>query len=88
MRPVPFEDLERVLGQHPFDLDLVFGDLDGENERLYRFPPEGYEPRRVAWDCFNDLLETRGCEAEMVDPQQRLWALTYVCPKHDAETRK
>jgi len=49
---------------------------------MYEFPPEDYKPRRVGWDCFNDLLQTRGCEAEQIDSVQDMWALSRVCSKH------
>ena len=84
MGPVSLATLESYLGRS-LDLDLVFGVADGPDARLFTFPPKDYRPRRVGFDCFDDLLQTRGCEAELVDAFDDLWALSHICAKHDAE---
>ena len=82
MRPVALAYLETVLGTEHFDLDRVFGEPQSDGSRLYAFPQEAYEPRRIGWDCFGDLLETRGCEAERLTPGEDAWAMAHLCSRH------
>jgi hypothetical protein len=81
--PVSLESLRRVLGQVTFDLDRAFGATFGEGTRVFAFPPKGYLQRRVGWDCFNDALQTRGCEALLIDETRDLWAMSYLCSLHE-----
>lgn len=83
MKPVRFERLEESLGEQHFDLDRARGTSEPDGARMFRFPEPGYTPRRVGWDCYNDMLQTRGCEAERIDDHDDRWAMTRICPVHE-----